>query len=147
FRSVITVEVGTGAGGTGIRTGSRFGQAEAGQRLAGDEVGKPTLFLFGSAERQDGIDPQSDTGLQRNSDRLVYTTELFDRQAQASNIISASHVFGRCDDTEQPQLTRFVHDGNGKMVFGAPALYVRLDFGLGELADHAAKRFMFSCQI
>ena len=133
------------------RVGARagLGEAEAGQRVAGDQVGQPGVLLLLRAVGQDRVDAQADRGLEGDAHRLVDAADLLDRDAQAGEVAvlaGAAVLLGR-GEAEEPEPAHLLHHVHREVVVAVPLRGVRGDLGLGELADAAAELFVLSGQL
>ena len=88
------------------RAGVRLGEAEAGERAAGDEVGQPALLLRLGAVGEDRVDAEADAGRQRDADRLVDPPELLDRDAQAGEVAAVGRRPPYSSGTTSPNSPR-----------------------------------------
>ena len=124
-RPLAVVEHGAGLGGAGVRAGLGLGQAEAGERAAGDEVGQPLLLLLVGAVGQDRVDAEPDAGLEGDADRLVDAAELLDGDAERGEVAAAAAVLLGHDQAEQAELAHRVHDVDREVVLAVPLRDVR----------------------
>ena len=125
----------------GVRPGSGLGEAEAGERRAGDQVGQPGLLLLVGAIGQDRVDSQPDRRLQRDRHRLVDAADLLDRDAQAGEVtvLARPAVLLRRRQAEQAELAHLLHDVDREVVCLVPVGCVRGDLRLGEVSDAVAE--------
>ena len=129
--------------------GTGLGEAEAGERAAGDQVGQPLLLLLVGAEGQDRVDAEADGRLERDAHRLVDAADLLDRDAQEVKSPSspiAAELLGR-GEAHQPEVAHLVHDVGREVVVLVPLRGVRRDLGQGELADALAEGLVLGGQL
>ena len=148
---LIAVEAGLGAGGAGVGAGLGLGQAEGRERATGHQVGQPALLLLLGAVGEDRVDPEPDTGRQRDADGLVDPAQLLDGHAQrrerpggivtlaGGRAFQAAAVLLGHHQAEQPQVAHPRHQLDREAVLAVPLRGVRRHVVLGELAHHRAE--------
>ena len=144
FSSTALVRVAPGVG-----AGAGLGEAEAGEPLAGDQVGQPGLLLLVGAVGEDRVDAEADRGLERDPHRLVDPADLLDRDAEAGEVAvlaGAAVLLGR-GEAEQPERAHLAHHVDREVVVAVPLRRVRRDLGLGEVADGTAELLVLAGQL
>ena len=99
------------------------------------------LLLVG-AELGDGRDTQAHARRQRDTDRLVHPTQLFDGDAQAGEVTARSAVLRWGGDTEESQLTHLPHGVQRERVLAIPPRRMGCDLVLGEVERPLFKAVM-----
>jgi len=93
-------------GGTGIRPGFWFGEAERGQCAAGQQIRQPAGLLLRCAEVSDRVDAEPDGGFESDPERLVDPADLLDGDTQAGEVSRAAVLFG----TAKPKQAEIAHE-------------------------------------
>ena len=114
----------------------------AGEPATCDKIGQPVLLLLLRSESEDGIDPQADTRLEGDPDRLVDAAELLDRDAQRGEVGAGPAVLLRDDEPEQAELAHRVNGVERETMLPVPSGRVRRDLAVGEVANHLAEHLM-----
>ena len=135
--------------GARVGAGTRLGEAEAGERAAGDQVGQPRCFCSCGAVGLDRVDAQPHRGLEGDADRLVDAAELLDRHAQAGEVAVVAHaavLLGR-GEPEQPEVAHLVHEVDREVVVLVPLRDVRRDLLAGEVAHAGAEGLVLGAEL
>ena len=138
-----------------VRVGPRvgpcpgLGQAEARERLAGDEVGQPLRLLLVGAVGLDRVDAETDRRLEGDPQRLVDATDLLDRHAEAGEVavLAGAAVLLRSGQAHQPELAHLLHHVGREVMVAVPLRGVGCDLGLREVADTAPELLVLARQL
>ena len=138
---------GRGLGAAGVRAGFRFGQAEAGERLAGGQQRQPFLLLGLGAEAVDGHGAEGDAGLQGDGDGLVHPAQLFQREGQGEVVPAHAAELLREGQAEQAHVRHLGDDFVGEAVFLVVLGGDRCHHFVGEFADGVAEVLVFLAEL
>ena len=147
-----SARTGLGPGRPGVGAGARLGEAEAGELLAGDEVGQPGLLLLVGAVGEDRVDAQADRGLERDAHRLVDAADLLDRQAERGEaaVLAGQPAPPNSSGAVRPhqaEPAHLLHHVGREVVVAVPLRGVRRDLLLREVADAATELLVLGGQL
>src|SRR5690606_2732876 len=123
-----------------IRTGARLRKRPGAERLAGGELGQPTLLLLLVAEPPDVVGAQAVVRGHRQRERAVVAGDLLDHGGDAQRAQADAAVFLRHGHAEQAELPELADGLAGEGLRLVPRAGVGLDLRLTEIADGVAQR-------